>query len=97
MRRLIALIFLLIMIVLGLSFAMLNPTPVALDFYFGETSLPLSLALVAALAIGVLLGLLVALSLFMRQRWELRQLNRQLKSTRSELSELRKLPIRHAN
>lgn len=97
MRRLIALIFLVIMIVLGLSFAMLNPTPVALDFYFGETSLPLSLALVIALAIGVLLGLLVALSLFMRQRWELRQLNRQLKSTRSELSELRKLPIRHAN
>lgn len=97
MRRLIALIFLVIMIALGLSFAMLNPTPVALDFYFGETNLPLSLALVIALALGVLLGLLVALSLVLRQRWELRQLNRQLRSTRSELSELRKLPIRHTN
>lgn len=97
MRRLIALIFLVIMIALGLSFAMLNPAPVALDFYFGETNLPLSLALVIALALGAFVGLLVALSLVLRQRWELRQIKRQLSATRAELSELRKLPIRHTH
>lgn len=95
MRRLIALLIIIVIIALGLSFAMLNPTSVALDFYLGEATLPLSLALVMALALGAFLGLMVGLTVVLRQRWQLRQLKRQLQSTQSELSELRKLPIRH--
>lgn len=97
MRRVLGLILVIILIALGLSFAMLNPQPVALDFYFGQSTLPLSLALVMALAIGAFVGVLVVVGIVFRQRWQLRRLNRQLNSAQSELSELRKLPIRHAN
>ncbi|MRH77432.1 DUF1049 domain-containing protein [Spiribacter sp. C176] len=97
MRRVVGLIFAIILIALGLSFAMLNPQPVALDFYFGQSTLPLSLALVMALAIGAFVGVLVVVGIVFRQRWQLRRLNRQLSTVQSELSELRKLPIRHAN
>lgn len=97
MRRVVGLIFAIILIAIGLSFAMLNPQPVALDFYFGQSTLPLSLALVMALAIGAFVGVLVVVGIVFRQRWQLRRLNRQLSTVQSELSELRKLPIRHAN
>lgn len=97
MRRVVGLIFAIILIAIGLSFAMLNPQPVALDFYFGQSTLPLSLALVIALAIGAFVGVLVVVGIVFRQRWQLRRLNRQLSTVQSELLELRKLPIRHAN
>ena len=97
MRRVLGLIAVIILIALGLSFAMLNPQPVALDFYFGQSTLPLSLALVIALAMGAFVGVLVVLGVVLRQRWQLRRVNRQIDTIQRELSELRKLPIRHAN
>ena len=97
MRRVLGLIAVIILIALGLSFAMLNPQSVVLDFYFGQSTLPLSLALVMALAIGAFIGVLVVLGVVLRQRWQLRRVNRQIDSIQKELSQLRKLPIRHAN
>lgn len=95
MKRVTALLLALVIIVIGLSFAMLNPNPVALDFYFGALTLPLSLWLVIAFALGVLLGLSVMAVVVLRQRWALARLRRDVDSTREELSELRKLPIRN--
>ncbi len=95
MKRIVALLFALIVIVIGLSFAMLNPNPVGLDFYFGALTLPLSLWLVIAFAVGVVLGLSVMAGVVLRQRWALARLRREVNSTREELSELRKLPIRN--
>ncbi len=95
MKRIIALFIALAVIVIGLSFAMLNPSPVALDFYFGALTLPLSLWLVIAFALGVFLGLVVMIGILLRQRWALNRLRRDVDATRQELSELRKLPIRN--
>lgn len=95
MKRIVALLLALVVILIGLSFAMLNPNPVALNFYFGELTLPLSLWLVIAFAIGVVLGLAVMAGMVLRQRWALSRLRRDVDSTRKELSELRKLPIRN--
>jgi len=60
MKRLIGLLLALIVVAAGLSFAMLNPTPVSLDFYLGQLNLPVSLWLVIAFAIGVIIGLAAA-------------------------------------
>jgi putative membrane protein len=95
-KRLLALIVALVVVALGLSFAMLNPEPVALDFYLGRMTLPVSLWLVIALAIGVIIGAGAAGGLILRQRWQLARLRRQTASAQEELSELRKLPIRNA-
>ena len=97
MKRLIVLLLALFVIAIGLSFAMLNPAPVTLDFYLGELALPMSLWLVLALTLGVLLGLGAALGILTRQRWQLKRLRREAASSREEVSELRKLPIRTSN
>ena len=97
MKRIIALLFALAIIVIGLSFAMLNPNPVALDFYFGALTLPLSLWLVIAFAFGVVLGLILMAGMVVKQRWALASLRRDIDATRKELSELRKLPIRNSH
>lgn len=97
MRRLIVLLLALVVVAIGLSFAMLNSAPINLDFYIGELSLPISLWLVLALALGVLLGLGSAIGILTRQRWQLKRLRREAASSRQEVSELRKLPIRTSN
>ncbi len=97
MKRLIVLLLALVVVAVGLSFAMLNSEPITLDFYLGELSLPVSLWLVLALAVGVLLGLGSALGILTRQRWQLNRLRREAASSREEVSELRKLPLRTHN
>ena len=94
MKRLLGLLVALIVVAIGLSFAMLNPNPIALDFYFGMLTLPVSLWLVISLALGTVIGLLAAAGALMRQRWELSRLRRDAARHREDLSELRKLPIR---
>ena len=96
MKRLFGLLVAIVVVAIGLSFAMLNPTPVALDFYLGTLNLPVSLWLVIAFATGVLIGLAAALGMLMRQRWQLARLRREVAASREELTELRKLPIRNA-
>lgn len=96
MKRLIGLIVALAVVAIGLSFAMLNPAATELDFYFGRLALPISLWLVIAFALGAFIGMLAALGVITRQRWQLARLRREVASSRDELSELRKLPIRNS-
>ncbi|AGM40773.1 hypothetical protein SPISAL_03395 [Spiribacter salinus M19-40] len=96
MKRLVWLALALMVIAIGLSFAMLNPAATELDFYFGRLALPLSLWLVIAFALGALLGMVAAVGIITKQRWQLARLRREVASSRDELSELRKLPIRNS-
>ena len=96
MKRLVWLALALVVIAIGLSFAMLNPAATELDFYFGRLALPLSLWLVIAFALGALLGMVAAVGIITKQRWQLARLRREVASSRDELSELRKLPIRNS-
>lgn len=96
MRRLIGLIFILLIVGFGLSFALLNAGPIQVDYYLGNAELPLSLALTLALAIGALIGLLSATAVLLRQKRETARLQRRLAQLERELGELRKLPLRDA-
>lgn len=94
MRRLIGLVFILLVIGFGLSFALLNAAPVKLDYYLGETELPLSLALTLAFIVGAIIGLAAAATVLIRDKREAARLRRRLGQTEKELSELRKMPLR---
>jgi len=96
MRRLIGLVFFLLVIGFGLSFALLNAGLVKLDYYLGTTEMPLSLALTLALVVGAILGLAAATAVLIRHRREAARLRRRLGQMEKELSELRKLPLRDA-
>lgn len=95
MRRVIGIAVAVAVIALGLSFAMLNHEDVTLNYYLGRSSLPLSLWMVAALALGAAIGAVSTLGMIARQRREIGRLRRQIEDAQKELSELRKLPIRN--
>lgn len=66
-----------------LSFALVNTDPVTVRYYLGmRWEAPLVAVLLIALAIGVLLGLLAALTQFVKLRRRIARLERELKAAR---------------
>lgn len=94
MRRVIGLFLLLLVVLLGLSFALLNAGSVELDYYFGSVSMPLSLLVVLVLILGAALGVLAAMTMMLRRRREISSVRRRLAETEKELNELRRLPLK---
>lgn len=95
MRRAVGIAIAVLIVVFGLSFAMLNHGDADLNYYFGRATMPLSLWMVIALGLGALLGALSTLGALARQRHELARLRRRVADADKELSELRKMPIRN--
>ena len=58
-------LILIILIIIGVTFAVLNPAQIKIDYYFAQAQLSLSLVLVFAFVIGLLLGaLIITLKMF---------------------------------
>ena len=96
MGRLLTWILVLLVLVAGLSFGVLNAGAVPLDYYWGRAEVPLSLALAVAFALGVALGMLGCLSVVVRQRREVARLRKAVRVAEQEVENLRTLPIRDA-
>lgn len=94
MLNIITIIFFIILIILGLTFSLLNSTPVELNYYFSSIQLPLAFALVTALVIGVLFGALAVLSMVVKLKRETMRLKKTIRASERELSQLRALPIK---
>lgn len=97
MKRILIFIGFLLVIVLGLSFAVMNASEVQLNYYFGTFSAPLSLVVVGAIAIGALLGVLASVGMVLSQKREMARLRRSMKLTEKELSNLRALPLKDSH
>lgn len=96
MRRILTGTVLLVVFLLGLSFAVQNMETVQLHYYFGLQwgPVPISLVVVVVFVLGVLVGGLAAgLAVLSRQR-EVRRLRRKQEELEKELGRLRKLPLR---
>lgn len=91
--RIFTLIFALLILLLGISFAVMNADLVTIKYYFGIAHMPLSLLLVIALIIGVLLGLATTLFMFFKAKAGQHYLRKQLQSAEKELDNLRKFPL----
>ena len=87
-------LFIPLLILLGIIFACFNAEPVILNYYLGSIKFPLSALLIFALVIGVFLGLLAGLIIYIRLRSTSVRLRRRLKSVEEELSNLRALPLK---
>lgn len=90
LRNLLTIALVLAMAAVGVLFALQNETPVPLDMLV-YTFEPKSLALwvLAAFAIGGLLGMLLSSLILVRQRASLGSANRQLAKARAEVDKLR--------
>ncbi|NIR59176.1 MAG: LapA family protein [Gammaproteobacteria bacterium] len=97
MARLIGWILAVVLLVLGLTFAVLNAEPVEVKYYFGGVRLPLAVLLVSTLIAGALLGVAASLVVIVRQRRRIAHLKRQVRVTEKELMNLRNMPIKDAH
>lgn len=90
LRKVVSLLVLLAMVALGVLFALQNPQPVGLDMLVYEFA-PRSVALwlLAALALGGMLGLLVSSVMLLRLRRGLAVAQRKLDKCKVELDRLR--------
>jgi putative membrane protein len=94
MKRILIFVVFLLVVVLGLSFALMNAEDVKLSYYFGDVSAPLSLIVVGAIVIGAVLGILATLGMVLGQKRELAKLRRSVKIAEKEVSNLRALPLK---
>lgn len=94
MGRLFGSIFILVLVLGGLSLAVVNTESVTLNYYIGTLTLPLSMALVVSLAVGALLGIIVSMGVVMRLKMENAHMRRSLQVKEREVSNLRSLPIK---
>lgn len=91
--RIISFIFLILIILLGVTFATLNSSIVTVNYYIGHRSLPLSLLLVFVFAIGCILGILVAGWMIIKSKIKIRRLRKRLNLAEKEIENLRAIPL----
>lgn len=87
-------LLLLVFMVVGASFALINDAPVTVDLYFITPEMPLSLLLLLALGCGILLGGLAGAVYFMRVKKENADLKRKTRLVSEEVKNLRAMPIK---
>jgi putative membrane protein len=92
LRRLVAIIVLLLVLAFGLLFSLQNTAPVPLDLLVAQLNArPLAVWLLLAFAVGGLLGVLVGSAALIRLQTSRFRLRRRLETCEKELSELKSL------
>lgn len=91
--RILTYFLIIIIILLGVTFASLNSGPVTIHYYVGEHTFSLSLLLVLVFASGSLLGLLVGFWLLLKLKVKNYRLSQHLKVAEKEIENLRAIPL----
>jgi putative membrane protein len=91
--RLLMLVFYILLIILGVSFAALNASSVDVNFYVTTISMPVSVLMTIMLGVGVLFGFFLFISRYWRLKIECRKMKSQLKLTEKEIKNLRSIPL----
>jgi putative membrane protein len=94
MKRIITFALILLVSLLGLTFALMNAETVQLNYYFGNLQAPLSLVVVIAIIIGAGLGVLASMGIVLGQKRELAKLRKSARLAEQEVSNLRSLPLK---
>lgn len=91
--RIVSYFFLLVIILFGMTFATLNSESVTIDYYLGQSTLPLSLMLVIVFALGCLVGMVVGIWLLIKAKLLNYRLNQRLHLAEKEIENLRAIPL----
>jgi len=92
--KLLSSLFLIAIIFLGITFAVLNPDKVVIHYYIGQSKVPLSFLATVIFIIGCFFGLLVGFWLLLKARIKIFCLNHRLKLAEKEIDNLRAIPLR---
>lgn len=91
--RIVMMLFYLILIVVGISFAVLNASSVEVNLYFASITMPVSVLMILMLGIGMFVGFFIFMLRYFRLKSECRRLRNQLKLTEQEIKNLRTIPV----
>ena len=95
MKRIIYTILAVLVLLIGIAFAIQNKQVIELNYYFGlKWSGPLSLALLTSFAFGVVAGYLASLRMVVRMQRQLVQARKEIRQIEQEVINLRALPIK---
>lgn len=92
--RLIWIIFYLLLIVLGISFAVLNSGMVSVNAYFTTWVMPVSVLMIVTLGFGLICGFLLFQYRYFRLKIALLKVKNQLKMNEKEIKNLRDIPLK---
>lgn len=91
--RMIMYVALIGIVLLGISFALLNPEVVNFNYYVGKRAFPLSLLLAMTFVSGCVLGLIVGGFLLIKLKLKNYRLQSQLNVAEKEIGNLRAIPL----
>lgn len=86
-------VLLLIVVLLGVTFAILNSAAVTVNYYLGVKTLPLSLLIVFVFAAGCLAGLFIGFLLLVKTKLKNYRLKQRLNMAEKEVQNLRAIPL----
>lgn len=92
--RILYYLLLLVIILLGASFATLNLQDVSINYYIGERRLPLALLLALTFSFGAVSGLILGFWFLLKSKFKHFRLGQRLKLAEKELENLRTIPLR---
>ena len=87
-------VFWIIIILLGITFASLNPQRITINYYIDTKSIHLPLILLATLLVGAILGIIAMLPSVFRNKNSSRRLRQRVKQIEQEVQNLRTIPIK---
>jgi lipopolysaccharide assembly protein A len=91
--RIISYVFLVVIVLFGMTFATLNSESVTINYYLGQSTLPLSLLLVLVFALGCLIGMVVGFWLLIKAKLLNYRLRQRLTLAEKEIENLRAIPL----
>jgi putative membrane protein len=86
-------VLLLLIVLIGISFAALNSDLVNVNYYIGKKEMPLSLLLALVFGFGSLLGILVGFWILIKTKIKNYRLKQRLKLAEKEIENLRAIPL----
>ena len=87
-------IFVLLLILFGVSFAILNSEMVSINYYLGAKQMPLSILLMVDFGLGLLIGWIGMGFRVMSLKTSLYRLKKKLQVAEKEIDNLRAIPVK---
>jgi len=94
MKRVVIILFLLLIALVGAVVATLNADEISFNYYFSTITLPLAVLLFLTLCTGALAGVLLTLGMVLKARKSKAQIHKRLKMCEQEVKNLREIPIK---
>lgn len=96
MLRIVRNIIIVVALVLGVTFAFFNAQPITVDFLFTQSLVPLIIVLLVDFLLGLGVAMLWLFARLLTLRSKLARARRELEETRTEVRNLRSMPIHDA-